>query len=372
MKGLIKILSAGALVFALLGLASCGKDKDAPDGMQLVRGGEEYGYNFYVPEEWVVASYGDIACAYVSAVNATSVSFAEAEMPPEGMDDDGMSAADAKAYFVGHMDNLAYMKGVAERLSVDAEPCKFGNSPDAYKFVYTYDYTKEDGSVLHYRAMQILIPRGDRLYIFQYNSQNATPNYSTDGMTYYDIYLEKVNEVIASFRFLGTPPPIKNSTASSEGDFVLVSDKKLCGFNFYAPSGSSEIASSALVHRDLGGGSSVSISSLVSNTQTTHPDDYFNGIKSNMEKSYGEVIKLTDTDGDKKDTNKLNLNGVRMAYYYEYEYTYASVTYQGYMVIIQTGTNAFNAEAYLFNYTGIKGSSYNKELCDAMLAKLEF
>ncbi len=365
MKRFLKILCVLSITAALFGLVSCGKDKDIPEGMQLVRGGEEYGYNFYAPEEWVVSSYGDFASAYISAMNNSSVTFGEGKMPTADIGGEGFGEDDAVEYFKTCMDNLEYMK--SRSVTVNGERCAFGNEQNAYKFIYTYDYKQESGTVLKYRAMQILIARGGRLYIFLYNSQNTAPAYAEDGESYYDLYLEKVNEVIKNFKFLDKPATKNPETAGSSGELVLVSDKVLSGFDFYAPSDSLSVASSALVQRNLGAGASVSISELVSNTQTSHPDDYFTGIKANMEKAFGEVAYTAP----EKDTNKREIKGAAWAYFYEYVYSYAGVSYRGYTMLIQTGTNSFNAKAYILTYTAPEGS-YNGELLKKMLDRLEF
>ncbi len=365
MKRFFKLICTVAITAALFGLASCGKDNGVPEGMQLVRGGDEYGYNFYAPEEWVVSSYGEFASAYISATNTSSVSFGEADMPSYGKDEGGFCEDDARTYFSENMNNLDYMS--SREITVNGEKCNFGNEQNAYKFVYTYDYGSEGGTVIHYRAMQILIARGERLYIFLYNSQNTVPAYSKDKTTYYDLYLEKVNELIREFKFLtssGTKAPVQIGEPS---ELVLVSDKKICGFDFYAPSNSREIASSALVHRDLGGGSSISISELVSNTSAAHPDEYFDGIKANMQEAFGNV----EYTAPEKDSNKRDIKGAAWAYYYEYSYSYAGIKYTGYTMLIQTGTNSFNAKAYILNYTAPEGS-YRSEILEKMLDRLEF
>ena len=252
MKRIFKLLPI--LFILIIGLCSCGEDSDAPEGMQLVRGGEGWGYNFYAPEEWTASSYGDFACAYVSSANRTSVTFGEATMPEYGKG--GLDKDGACKYFEEHMARLSYYN--RENVSVYGEKCNFGNEPNAYKFIFTYDYGTVSGKTIKYRSMQILVGRGDRLYIFQYNSQDTKPNHSTDEKTYYELYLEDANEVVTAFKFLNSPAPVNPTPATSNGQLVLVSDPKLCGFKLYAPSGSREIASSALVHRDLGNGASVS------------------------------------------------------------------------------------------------------------------
>ena len=53
MKKIIALITLLASVFSLV---ACADTTGLPEGMQLVRGGEEYGYYFYSPEEWTVAN----------------------------------------------------------------------------------------------------------------------------------------------------------------------------------------------------------------------------------------------------------------------------------------------------------------------------
>lgn len=375
MKRSMKLLLLALLSVITLGLVSCGDDVTVPEDMQIARGGEEWGYYFYVPEAWVVANYGDFASAYVSKVNPSTVTFGEAEMPPEGKDADGFTAEEIKAYFKSRMANLAYASTM--QIITDGAKAPFGNEMNAYMFDFTYDYPLGDGEVIKYRSLQYLIVRSGRLYIFQYNSQNTPSKYSTDGRTYYDIYLEdsestvNASDVIAKFRFLDTPGTVTPSVGGSSGELVLVSDKAIAGFDFYAPSDSAAVASTALVHRDLGGGSSVAISEFVSNSQTAHPDDYWVGIKANLEKAFGTVTDVNPVTEETKNSNRIEtIKGAKWGFWYEYTYNYAGAEYRGYMVLIRVD-NTFSSDAYVFTYSA-KTDSFDMELCQRMLERLEF
>lgn len=374
MKRILKLFLITASVLCALFLASCGESASAPKDMKLARGGEEYGYNFYVPDAWVVSNYGDFACAYVSAVNTTSVTFGEAEMPSEGLDTDGFTQDEVKAYFHARMANLAYSDTM--KIITDGVKSPFGNEQNAYKFDFTYDFARESGDAIKYRSLQYLIVRGERLYIFQYNSQNTAPNYSTDGKTYFDIYIENsektvtASDVITQFRFLDKPGTSEKSEAGCKGELVAVSDKSISGFDFYAPSDSKAIASSALVHRDLGNGGSVAVSEFVSNYQTAHPDDYWIGIKSNMEKAYGTVTDINPTTEENKNENKIDITGALWGFYYEYTYTYAGVEYRGYTVLIRVD-KTLKSKAYMYTYTA-KADDFDSELSEKMLERLAF
>ena len=78
----MKKLGFVAIAIAILTLfASCGGGDDLPEGMQLVRGGDDVGYYFYAPEEWTVANNGEISAAYASKIDISSVTFAPSSAP---------------------------------------------------------------------------------------------------------------------------------------------------------------------------------------------------------------------------------------------------------------------------------------------------
>ena len=173
--------------------------------------------------------------------------------------------------------------------------------------------------------------------------------------------------------------------AGSDGELVLVSDSSVSGFEFYAPSDSKEIISGALVHRDLGNGASVSVSKLVLDAlsdETVNTDDYWLGIKSNLEKVYGEV-KMTspfgavkEEDGSTTYPNKITdtIEGTVGGLYYEYEYTYAGITYKAYLAILGV-KDGFSYSYYAYTYTA-RAIDYDTEesgkLCHDMLTEMKF
>ena len=121
----MKKIQAGLLVlimiFSLLFITSCSNKSGAPEGMILVRGGEDAGYYFYGPEEWIVANMGDISCTYASKVDLSSMTFAESEMPTESISE----------YF----ENEKAMFPYEIQITVYGEDCTFG---DANKLAKKY------------------------------------------------------------------------------------------------------------------------------------------------------------------------------------------------------------------------------------------
>ncbi len=385
MKKLLTLATALLIsLTCLFGLVSCDEGAGVPEGMQLVRGGDKYGYCFFAPEGWTVSSYGDFASAYLSTVTPVSVSFGEAEMPKEGKD--GFTEEEIRAYFASRVKNIAFVSD-SLKITTDGVKAPFGNETNAYKFDFTYEYPQKSGAI-PYRTLQYIIVRNDRLYIFQYTAQNTAPKYAEDGMTYFELYISHeqndnvVNayEAISSFVFLdkaGEPP----KAAGSQGELVLVSDPDLAGFELYAPKDSVEIASSALVQRDLGDGASVSMSRLVMDSLSSgdvDTDDYFDGIKQNLEKTFGKITMISEygavenEDGSYTYPNRLEneLSGSEGGLFYEYEYSYGGVSYRTYTVI-SVVKSGLSYDYFVFTYSA-NTQSYDTALRDAMLTSVKF
>ena len=114
-----KIAFVALLFSAIFSLISCNQNDGAPDGMQLVRGGGEFGYNFYAPEEWTVANNGEISAAYASKIDVSSVTLTPAKAP----------LSDRDSYFESSLADFTYEITNTPTLSA----CDFGNAESAYK-----------------------------------------------------------------------------------------------------------------------------------------------------------------------------------------------------------------------------------------------
>ena len=147
MKRIISILSVIAALLASLSiLSSCGKsNNDIPEGMQLVRGGEDVGYYFYGPEGWTIANQGDISTTYVSSVNYTSLSFVPLK-PIQNTDNNFSYALYIKELFENDCEK--YNCQPFSKFTVIESPqeqengkgitkCTFGNASEAYKFIFS-------------------------------------------------------------------------------------------------------------------------------------------------------------------------------------------------------------------------------------------
>ena len=232
MKKLIAIM---ILILSLAWLTSCNKDADVPEGLQLADKNETDGYVFYAPEGWSLSNRAGISAAYVSPINITSISFAPADAP----------SVPLSQYFDESMAKLPYSISIIKR----DEKCAFGNSADAYKYIYTYEYQD-----YVFSSMQILVYYGDGFYIFTYNAYGATSDADSD----YNKYLESVQLAIDSFKF--TEAPSKDSVGTASGEYVLVSDRDVAGFDLYLPDAYTVVDDGAIVTAKISDGAVVSLS----------------------------------------------------------------------------------------------------------------
>ncbi len=320
------ILLMAMLLGVVTSLSACsGGDDGIPEGMQLAQGGEKYGYYLYVPEEWTVSNYGDVSSAYVSKVNTTSVSLAEADMP-EGELADYFEAERAKLPF---------------EITVGAagETTSFGNADRAYRYTYTYVWDETEMS-----TMQVFIYHADRFYVFTYTSFGE--EYS-EGVSYYDNYLDKVLEIMEKVSF--TQKTDRDDGAEYERDedgFILVSDKKIAGFELYVPDAYSVDFSSGMVSVTREDGTSINMSKATYTGVSV--DKYWEHRKEELEPL---CDKITSEDGETVSSITVINPGSfvdvgRNAYSYEYTYSINGVKYHVYQVMIVSGMNG-----YVFTYT---------------------
>ena len=338
MKRILTALLVLVMIFSVLTLSSCKKDDGSPDGMILVKGGEDIGYYFYGPEEWVVANLGEIACTYVSKIDPSSMTFVESEKP----------VGTVGEYFEAEKTKFPYEINVI----VNGESCNFGNADSlATKYVYTYTY-----KTISYTCMQIFVTHGESFYIFTYTANNDK---RTDEETYYEYYLEKVTKTIDEFKFV---TKVENESSASEYErdsdgYILVSDKTLSGFTMYVPDSYRVDYSSAVVSVSNADGVTISMSQLTYTGVTFL--EYWQTRMDNINAFANGTCKgVRPLDKDGIETVELKV--VNNAKAYEYTYTYDGVDYHVYQVIIiESGVNG-----YVFTYTADE-ASYEKHLDEA-------
>ena len=373
MKRIFAALLALATLFSLLTLTSCKKNDGVPDGMQLVRGGADVGYNFWGPENWIISNYGNISCTYVSSADKSSITFTEAEMPE-------VSVAE---YFESEAEKFAY--GITVNPDANGVDCNFGNAiKPAKKYVYTYDYNHYSAGVnekVSYTCMQIFIVHEGRFYIFTYTAAN-TPRRGGD-TSYYDYHLERVQKVIDEFRFIEKSSSTSAQEYEKDADgYMLISDKVLSGFKLYVPANYTVNFSSGTVVASAEDGANVAMSTLSYSAGNT--EDYWYVKKESIKliadkivddngeeiSSFKAMTHLNDK-GEPTEVFEVTVGNAKIARAFEYTYSLDGVEYHVYQVLMRKG-GMLDKNVYTLTFTAT-GASYESHLAELqnILNKIE-
>ena len=341
----MKKITAAALtiITLLLALCGCSQGSDAPDGMQLVRGSDAIGYYFYSPIGWIVASQGNVASSYVSTVDSTSVTLVEAKMP-EGTVKEYFEAAKADFTFDIEVKNEG------------GEPIatKLGNAEEALQYTYDYEY-----SGFKFRTIQIFAKFEGRFYIFTFTAQLTE---RTEGESYYDFHFAKsFQSIVENVKFVtksGTEPAPEYTEVDG---YLLVSDKKLCGFDMYVPKDYKVDFSDGIVSVTRADGANITVSKSTATGVTIK--DYWANRKNEL-----EVIVGTVTEIEVNKSEGVTLGNLATAASYEYTYELGGVKYHVYQVF---AVDTF--EGYAFTFTAPE-SVYAERIGEALdvAARLEF
>lgn len=335
MKRLISLVLALSLILVIAAsLVSC-SESDVPPGMQLVRGGEEVGYYFYCPDEWIIANDGDVSVCYVSKLDPTSVLFTEATMPEEGLE----------AYFEKEAINLkaTFAEFTLEK-KLDKEVL-FGDAQHAYKSIYTYKY---DGK--SFRTMLIYVVHNGRFFIFTYTAQLVAKNGSESA---YDYYLDEVQKILDSFKIVE-----KKATGGDQISYVrdndgylLISNKAECGFDLYVPEGYTVDNATGFVSASHSDGASISVTKPTYTGVTA--ENYWTKRKADLEALNIEITEI-------QIGVQTEIPGTKWAFLYEYEQELLGEKMHVYQLLIVVGN-----DGYVFTYSAPDGV-YDAHLGEAL------
>lgn len=321
------------LTFLIIALAGCTEPTDTPAGMQTVRGSDTLGYYLYVPDGWTLSSQGDIAAAYVSTIDNTSVTLVEATMPK-------VSTAE---YFEAAKADFTFPINVTK----ENADFKLGNAEEAKQFIYDYKY-----SDYSFRTMQVFAKFEGRFYIFTFTSQLTE---RADGVSYYDYHLENslpsITENIKFVRKSGTLPTPEYPEVDG---YLLVSDRALCGFDLYVPKEYAVDFSDGIVSASREDGSNVTVAKA---TMGGVPiDEYWEIRKGELETIFGTI---TEIEIKHKSGNFGNLSEGTTSTF-EYSYSHGGMTYHVYQLL---GVDAFSG--YVFTFTAPE-SVYGERIDEAI------
>ena len=354
-----KIIFVILLAISTLGLISCSSD-GAPDGMQLVDGGSAEGFYFYAPEEWTVSNLGDISAVFVSNLDTTSVTFAKVDTADFKKAD--ATVSDEEYFFNSYFEDMKKEFPSDAEFTLLGEQCVFGKGEEsadkAKKYTYNYTYSEHK-----FGFMQILIKHGDNFYIFTYSALLENRN---DDTTYYDYYLEKLQSIIDNFRFTAKGAD-ENQSSEYDRDadgYIMVSEKKLCGFELYVPDSYKVDYSSAIVSVTAPDGTNINLTEA---TKTgLYAKDYW---KERKDELSAVVTNLTVISEDVE--TKLG-NNSRWAFAYEYTYEYNGERFHVYQINAVDGS-VFSAKGYCFTFTA-KEENYesHKDELKKIIEKVRF
>lgn len=358
-----RFLAIALSLICIFALASCAGGDDAPEGLQLADDNKAEGYTFYAPEGWTVSNRDGVSAAFATSLNRASITFTRADAPTVTL----------KEYFDTSIKKLPFEVNITK----DGEKCTFGNSADAYKYIYTYKYDGKDVV-----CMQILVTYGERFYIFTYTSYGDPSSETSD----YRIYLEPVQLAIDNFAFK-TPEGESTKTEypkDSDG-YCLVSDEKIAGFELYLPESYTVVDNAAIVTASISGGANISITKTsVSNvsvlTYLENRRAELSLISSSVKDIKVSVPKAVDTESDffknwtmdvlpelDESTVFGNLSYSSIVAY-EYTYEFAGSTYHVYQVL---GIDSWNG--YVFTYTARESEfAEHLEEIKTILKKVKF
>ena len=328
MKRIILIILTAAIMLALV---SCSGD-EAPDGMKAVCDREITGYSFYIPDAWSVGETGAVSAAYIMNFDSalgrsvyTTVSLAEGKRP----DDIG-------EYFRSCIESSAFA-GAVEMIT-DGQTTTLGNSDSAVKYVYKLEYDSQK-----YSVMQIFASYGERFFTFTFTALDAE---KSDGVSYFDYYVEDVGKMTGNVVFYE-----KASSSGASGN-VLISDKRICGFELYVPESwipyiSEEMAGAYVSADDR---SNVSLIRLSSSKQMTF-EEYYAECKAGLMLSTSSFEEISVGQ-------QATIGNARSAQSFEYRYVYEGRTYRAYQIICQDGSYG-----YSFLYTALE-ENYESHLAE--------
>ncbi len=332
-----KFLALFLILASLFTTVSC-SDKGVPDGMQLVRGGDRVGYYFYAPEEWTVANLGEIASAYASNVDSSSVSYVEVAYPD----------CTVAEYFKNSLDEFP----TPPKMVYENQPTSFGNAENAIMYVYDHIYSEHT-----FRTMQIFVSFEGRFGIFTFTSPLEHKSAEDESVTQYDFYEEKRQSIIDNFKFVTKSGESAGNKSEYETDaegYRLVSDASVSKFSLYLPEDFTVDYSSGITSATLSDGSNITMSKATNTGVDV--GTYFETRLDELSKIVSDIapVEFEDENGEIKTVNgNAKFGNASSAASQEYTFVYNGTTYHVYQVCAVTTFNGF-----VFTYTATEENYY--------------
>ena len=354
-----KIICAALTVLMLFTFVGCSDKSDIPDGMQLISGSDALGYYFYAPEEWQSANLDGIAATYISAVNTTSVTFTEIDTSSFVMSDESMS--ETEYFLTKYFDDTngefpadtVYGEKNGEKRLFGAQDYR---ADEAVIYTYTYKYNG-----VTYGFMQYFAVHNGECYILTYSAiYEVIEGYEKSR---YEEYLEKLTSIVENFRFVDKKGETEKPESYPAEEYRLVTDSKICGFEFYAPGSFVLDYTSAIVSVTAADGSNVNMTESMGTGVSTK--DYFEDRKKELGAIVTDLTVIKDGEATKLgNVPEVENTMTNFAFAYEYTYVFGGETYHVYQILAAEGS-LLNADGYVFTYTA-KEENYAKHLSEVM------
>lgn len=353
-----KILLLLVCLITVFSLASCDTES-TPDGMQLCWGGSDVGYNFYVPDGWVLSNTGNIHASYASRIDISSVSFAEVKISEPEILPEQMGAYSPDLYFFEFYfkEQLKEFPSAPE-ITVNGENTVFGKkdytAERAIKYIFNHEYDNHK-----FTTMQILLKANSKYYIFTYTSMNEE---RSEGETYYAFHLTEVRKCIDEFMFLENAATEKAEIEyEKDGDgFLLYSDKSLSGFELYVSPDFSLDYQSAIVSATHADGSNITMTKVTAAGVAVN--EYWERRQTELSAIVSDITVIAENE-------PCEFGNAQKMFSYEYTFKYNGKTFHVYQVLAVYGMNG-----YVFTYTATEANYLThidkiNDSCDKVILK---
>ena len=326
------------LLFSLLlpCLAGCSQtaDSDAPEGYQLISDATLDGFSLYVPQGWTSYYTGNLCCAYVSSIDASSISCGAV-----------VSALSPKEYFEA---SRADYEATFTDFSVLEQSDSKINGKEAYTVAFTGALSQKEQNSGEYKDVaygyrQAIVDGGEGI-LFVLTCQANAVKADENTASRFEQHSQSFIDIIGYFKVNGAPQarPEPSFDAEAPEGMKCASDKRILGCLVFVPSSWSIEISDGLVAAKAQDGTNVQAMKLFNNILLK---EYFQGLVDSYKQAYEKVVveQMPSIDAPE------HINGY-MALRLKLTVTHQGQVYYVEQVMIRDAAG-LNQGAYLFTFT---------------------
>ena len=275
MKRYLRIIFLLLLLCSMLVSCGQGTDTDAPDGYVLASDPTKDGFTLYIPQGWTSYYTGALCCAYVSTLDASSVSCTAVA-----------SALSPKEYF---NTSLSEYQSLYANFSIVEESESKISDRAAYQVAFTGDYKE-----VSYGYRQAIVDGGEGL-LYVLTCQATTTKSEGQTQSRYEQHNQSFIDIVGYFKVNGTPekrPEPTYDTPAPEG-MKCASDKGILGCLVFVPQNWNIQISDGLVCAVAEDGTNVQVMQLFNNSKLS---EYFDNLIKDYENTYDKVTVVSKPD----------------------------------------------------------------------------